>query len=144
MFDGADLRRFIAQASWVAVNDYEWGLMQERTGLSVREITQQVQALIVTRGAAGSIIHTQGREIAIPAATPSAVVDPTGCGDAYRAGLLHGLMRGFDWETTGRIASLMGAIKIASQGTQNHTFSPSEFEQQYRVAFGAELKLRAA
>jgi adenosine kinase len=144
MFDGADLQRFIAQATWVAVNDYEWGLMQERTGLSAREITQQVQALIVTRGAAGSVIHAQGREILIPAATPHAVVDPTGCGDAYRAGLLHGLMRGFDWETTGRIASLMGAIKIASRGTQNHVFTPSEFEQQYRDAFGAELKLPAA
>jgi adenosine kinase len=144
MFDGADLRRFITQASWVAVNDYEWGLMQERTGLSAREITQQVKALIVTRGAAGSVIHTQGREILIPAAAPRALVDPTGCGDAYRAGLLHGLMRDFDWETTGRIASLMGAIKIAFRGTQNHSFTQSEFEQQYRAAFGAELKLRAA
>jgi len=144
MFDGADLRRFIAQASWVAVNDYEWGLMQERTGLSAREITQQVQALIVTRGAAGSVIHTRGGEVVIAAATPSAVVDPTGCGDAYRAGLLHGLMHGFDWQTTGRIASLMGAIKIASRGTQNHGFTASDFEQQYRLAFGAEIKLRAA
>jgi adenosine kinase len=144
MFDGADLRRFIDQATWVAVNDYEWGLMQERTGLSAREITQKVQALIVTRGAAGSVVHVQSREIPIPAATASAVVDPTGCGDAYRAGLLHGLLRGLDWETTGRIASLMGAIKIASRGTQNHTFTPGEFEERYRSAFGTELKLRAA
>jgi adenosine kinase len=95
--------------------------------------------LIVTRGAEGSVIYTQAGEIAIPTAKPRAIVDPTGCGDAYRAGLLHGLLHGFDWETTGRIASLMGAIKIESRGTQNHSFSRTELETRYKESFGRSL-----
>jgi adenosine kinase len=141
MFSGEELRAFIKQATWVAVNDYEWQLVQEKTRLSAGDITSQVQALIVTRGAEGSIIHTRGREIAIPAARPEAVVDPTGCGDAYRAGLILGLLHGRDWETTGRIASLLGAIKIETRGTQNHTFTKSQFEQRYQASFGATLSL---
>jgi adenosine kinase len=141
MFSGEELRAFIKQATWVAVNDYEWQLVQEKTKLSAGDITSQVQALIVTRGAEGSIIHTRGREIAIPAARPEAVVDPTGCGDAYRAGLIHGLLHGLDWETTGRIASLLGAIKIETRGTQNHTFTKSQFEQRYQASFGTTLSL---
>jgi adenosine kinase len=136
LFDGADLRAFIAQASWMAVNDYEWALVQDKTGLSAQQIAQQVHALIVTRGAEGSVIYTQGREIVIPAAKPTAVVDPTGCGDAYRAGLLHGLLHGLDWQTTGRIASLMGAIKIESRGTQNHKFARADFDRRYKENFG--------
>jgi len=139
MFSGEDLRAFIQQASWVAVNDYEWQVVQERTRLSVSDLTHQVRALIVTRGAAGSVIYTKEREIAIPAAKPTAVVDPTGCGDAYRAGLIHGLLHGLDWETTGRVASLLGALKIESLGTQNHTFTRAQFEQRYRESFGQSL-----
>jgi adenosine kinase len=144
MFGGDDLRAFLKQATWIAVNDYEWQLVQEKTGLSAREIAQQVEALIVTRGAEGSVIYTKDREIAIPAARPGAVVDPTGCGDAYRAGLIHGLLHGLDWGTTGRIASLMGALKIESRGTQNHRFTLPEFEQRYHASFGTPLTLRAA
>lgn len=144
MFGGDDLRAFIQQASWVAVNEYEWQLVQEKTKLSAADIAGQVEALIVTRGAAGSVIHTKGREIVIPTAKPQAVVDPTGCGDAYRAGLIHGLLHGLDWETTGRIASLIGAIKIESRGTQNHKFTAAEFEQRYQANFGTALSLRAA
>lgn len=144
MFGGDDLRAFIQQASWVAVNEYEWQLVQEKTKLSAADIAGQVEALIVTRGAEGSVIHTKGREIVIPTAKPQAVVDPTGCGDAYRAGLIHGLLHGLDWETTGRIASLIGAIKIESRGTQNHKFTAAEFEQRYQANFGAALSLRAA
>jgi adenosine kinase len=136
MFGDDDLRTFIAQASWVTLNDYEWGLLQQKTGLSIPEVTAQVKALIVTHGAEGSVIHTQGRTLRIPCAKPRAVVDPTGCGDAYRAGLIHGLLKGLDWETTGRTASLMGAIKIESRGPQNHVFSPAEFERRYRENFG--------
>jgi len=136
MFGDDDLRTFIAQASWVTLNDYEWGLLQQKTGLSEVEVTAQVKALIVTHGAEGSVIHTQGRSLRIPCAKPRAVVDPTGCGDAYRAGLIHGLLKGLDWETTGRTASLMGAIKIESRGPQNHVFSPAEFERRYRENFG--------
>jgi adenosine kinase len=117
------------------VNDYEWQLLQQKTGWNVRELTQRVAALIVTRGAAGSVIHTRDREIAIPCAKASAVVDPTGCGDAYRAGLIHGLLHGLDWLSTGHIASLMGAIKIESRGTQNHRFTRAEFDARLAAAF---------
>jgi adenosine kinase len=139
MFGGEELRAFIGQASWVAANDYEWQMLQQRTGWSAREITERVEALIVTRGAEGSVIHVKGREIAIPSARPRAVVDPTGCGDAYRAGLIHGLLRGLDWEITGRIASLMGAIKIEQRGTQNHRFTLEEFADRFRSSFGMAL-----
>jgi len=139
MFGGEDLRTFIEQATWVAVNDYEWQLMQQKTGWSERDVLERVQALIVTRGASGSVIHTRERDYLIPCAPPKAVVDPTGCGDAYRAGLIHGLLRGLDWEVTGRIASLMGAIKIESRGTQNHSFTRAEFAERYRASFGSAL-----
>ncbi|HUJ53326.1 MAG TPA: carbohydrate kinase family protein [Steroidobacteraceae bacterium] len=127
MFGPAELKRFISQARWVALNDYEWQLVQQKSGWGVSEITARVEALIVTRGAAGSTIYTRGEELTVPAAPARAVIDPTGCGDAYRAGLLHGLLHGFDWLETGRIASLMGAIKIESRGTQNHSFTREEF-----------------
>ncbi len=136
MFGGEELKTFIGQARWVAVNDYEWGLLQERTGYSVSDITAQVDALVITRGAEGSVIHTRGQTLNVPCAQPKAVVDPTGCGDAYRAGLIHGLLRGLDWPTTGRTASLMGAIKIESRGPQNHSFTREEFDRRFRDNFG--------
>jgi adenosine kinase len=139
MFSGEELRRFVEQARWVAVNDYEWQLMQQKTGWSAADFTQRVEALIVTRGAAGSIIHLRGRELEVPSAAARAVVDPTGCGDAYRAGLMHGLLRGLDWEQTGRVASLMGAIKIEQRGTQNHRFTLTEFADRFRSSFGMAL-----
>jgi adenosine kinase len=136
MFGPEELKRFIAQARWIAVNDYEWGLLQQKTGFAVSDVTAQVEALVVTRGAEGSVIHTKGRSLTVPCARPKAVIDPTGCGDAYRAGLIHGLLGGLDWETTGRVASLMGAIKIESRGPQNHTFTEAEFDRRYRDNFG--------
>lgn len=136
LFSGEDLAQFVEQATWVAVNDYEWGLVQQKTGWTVTDVTRRVKALIVTRGAHGSVIHTPEGDIEIPCAKANAVVDPTGCGDAYRAGLLHGLLHGLDWRTTGQIASLMGAIKIESLGTQNHRFTPAEFEARLRRSFG--------
>jgi adenosine kinase len=135
MFGGEDLKRFISQARWVTVNDYEWQLLQQKTGWGVRELTERVAALIVTRGGEGSSIYLQGQEIRIPCAPVSAVVDPTGCGDAYRAGLIHGLLRGLDWRATGHIASLMGAIKVESRGTQNHRFTPAAFSARLVQAF---------
>lgn len=135
MFDGDDLKRFIEQATWVTVNDYEWQLMQDRTGWNQAEITQKVEALIVTRGGQGSLIYTHGHCLEIPPARPAAINDPTGCGDAYRAGLLYGLKNNMDWDTTGRIASLMGAIKIEKHGTQNHTFNWPEFKERYKNEF---------
>jgi adenosine kinase len=136
MFGGEELKSFIAQARWVAVNDYEWEMLQQKTGLTVSDITAQVEALVVTRGAEGSIVYTKGKTLTVPSAAPKAVVDPTGCGDAYRAGLIHGLLHGLDWETTGRMASLMGAIKIESRGPQNHSFTRAEFDRRYRDNFG--------
>jgi len=136
MFGDDELRTFLAQARWVTLNDYEWELLQQKTGLSVNEVTAQVEALIVTKGAEGSVVYANGRKIAIPCAKPRAVIDPTGCGDAYRAGLIHGLLKGLDWETIGRTASLMGAIKIESRGPQNHEFTLSDFERRYQDNFG--------
>jgi adenosine kinase len=132
MFGGDDIKRFVEQATWVAVNDYEWELVQQKTGWTARDVTQRVKALIVTRGAQGSVIYTPDGEIEVPCAKARAVVDPTGCGDAYRAGLLHGLLHGLDWRATGRIASLLGAIKIESLGTQNHRFTQAEFEARLK------------
>ncbi len=140
MFNGDDLKAFIAQATWVTVNDYESELLQERTGWSLDEISQHVEALIVTRGSEGSWIYTRDGRLDIPTAKPSAVVDPTGCGDAYRAGLLYGLMNKLDWPLTGRIASLLGSIKIAHAGTQNHRFTREEFAAQFRQAFGMPIQ----
>ena len=138
MFGGEDIKRFIDQATWVAVNDYEWELVQQKTGWTAKDVTQRVKALIVTRGAQGSVIYTPEGEVQIPCAKAKAVVDPTGCGDAYRAGLLHGLLHGLDWKTTGRIASLLGAIKIESLGTQNHRFTKAELEARLKESFGAD------
>jgi len=139
MFDGTELLDFIGKSSWIAVNDYEGQMLVERTGLGLGGLARRVQALIVTRGAEGSVIHADGREVLVPAVRPEAVVDPTGCGDAYRAGLIYGLQNGLDWETTGRIASLMGAIKIAHAGTQHHRFTRDEFADRFRAAFGRAL-----
>jgi len=139
MFAGGELREFLRQATWVAVNDYEAQMLQERTGLGAAEIAARVQAYIVTKGAEGSIVYADGQEYVIPSARPDAVKDPTGCGDAYRAGLLFGLSNELDWPTTGRIASLMGAIKIAHAGTQSHRFDMNEFKTRFRAAFGRDL-----
>jgi adenosine kinase len=138
MFDGDDLRGFIDQASYLAVNDYEMQLVQERTGWSPAQIAERVEAVFVTRGGEGSHIHTRGKRIEIPPGKAASVVDPTGCGDAYRAGLLYGLMNGLDLDTTGRIASLMGTIKIETAGTQNHRYTMDAFRARYRQTFGAE------
>ena len=136
MFGAEDLQRFLSQARWLTVNDYEWQLLQQKSRWGVSEITARLEALIVTRGAAGSIIHTRGEKIVVPAAPVRKVVDPTGAGDAFRAGLIHGLLHGRDWRATGHIASLMGAIKVESRGTQNHRFTREEFAQRLARDFG--------
>lgn len=139
MFDGDDLKKFIEQANWVTVNDYEWQMMQDKTGLSHNEIAAQVDALIVTRGGDGSTIYTKDKEIEIPCVKPEVVIDPTGCGDAYRAGLLYGITNEMDWDVAGRIASLMGSIKIAQPGTQNHAFTLAEFKIRFETEFGFSI-----
>jgi adenosine kinase len=144
MFDGADLRNFIELATWVAVNDYEGQMLQERTGWTEQEIARRVDALIVTRGAKGSTVFAGNEQVAIPAVTAAEVRDPTGCGDAYRAGILYGLLNAMSWPDTGRLAAVLGAIKIASLGTQNHCFTPASIDDEFERSFGYRLGLTAA
>jgi adenosine kinase len=142
MFNGEELLGFVEMADYVAVNDYEGQLLQERTGKTFEELAQQVKALIVTLGAGGSTIYAGGKRVDVPCAKADAVVDPTGCGDAYRAGLLYGIAGGMDWESTGRLASLMGATKIASRGAQNHRVTRAEVEARFKEQFGYDLAWR--
>ena len=136
MFDGDELLQFIDQATWLTVNDYEWQLIEDRTGLKEQQVAERLNALIVTRGGEGSFIWAGGRRLEIPTAKVSRMEDPTGCGDAYRAGLLYGMMKDMDWETTGRLAALMGAIKIEEHGTQNHNPGPEAIAERFRDDFG--------
>jgi adenosine kinase len=129
----------IEAADYVAVNDYEGRLLCERTGLSLQDIAARVQALIVTLGADGSRIHSGGELIDVPAVRPAALVDPTGCGDAYRAGLLYGIAHEWEWLRTGRLASLLGAVKIASRGGQNHAVDRKRLAELYAAHFGGSL-----
>jgi len=141
MFDGGELKNFIDQASWVAVNDYEGQLLQERTGWSAEQIAERVEAFIVTRGGSGSKVYTAGKQLDIPAVKPQQIVDPTGCGDAYRAGLLFGISVGMSWEDAGRLASLIGSIKIADRGTQNHEFTRASLARDFEAAFDYAISL---
>jgi len=139
MFSGEELLAFVDQASYLAVNDYEGRLLEERTGSKLEKLAHGLKALILTRGAEGSMIYVDGRRIDIPCVKAAEVVDPTGCGDAYRAGLLYGIAASFDWEKTGRLAALMGAIKIASRGGQNHKVSRDEIAHLFRENFKSDL-----
>jgi adenosine kinase len=136
MFSGGEILHFLELARYACFNDYEANLACERTGRSLDDLAASVEALIVTRGAEGSSIFTAGGRIEIPCAPARAVVDPTGCGDAYRAGLLYGIARGWEWERTGRLAAVMGAIKAACRGGQNHVPSRADIADAYAAAFG--------
>ena len=136
MFSPEELIGFIDKATYVTTNDYEIELLMDRTGLTLPDIAGRLEALIVTRGEKGSEIYTKGGRIDIPAVQAEAVLDPTGCGDAYRAGLLYGLTNELGWETTGRLASLLGAIKIAHKGAQNHVLTKEEIADRFEAAFG--------
>ncbi len=139
LFSGPELLAMIEQAKYVAVNDYEGRMLAERTGLPLEAIAEHVEALVVTLGAEGSVIHTKGRTHTIPAARPAAVLDPTGCGDAYRAGLLYGIAQGWDWERTGGLASVLGALKIGSRGAQNHAVDRAAVDALHFATFGSRL-----
>jgi adenosine kinase len=139
LFSGAELVEMIDCADYLAVNDYEGRLLAERTGLSLEAMAARVEALIVTLGGEGSRIYAEGSVIEIAPVKPTQVVDPTGCGDAYRAGLLYGIGQGWDWERTGRLASLLGALKIASRGGQNHALSREAIAGHYVEHFGQPL-----
>jgi len=139
LFSGEELVDMIDCADYLAVNDYEGRLLAERTGLSLAEIAQRVDALVVTYGADGSRIHVDGQVLDIPAVKPVVVIDPTGCGDAYRAGLLYGIAHGWDWQRTGRLASLLGSLKIGSRGGQNHAVDRERLSKRYAEQFGGSL-----
>jgi len=135
-FSGEELLGLIGKARYLAMNDYEAKMLSSKTGRSLEELADGLEAVIVTLGPNGSEIHTQGRVIEIPAAPVTRIADPTGCGDAYRAGLLHGLDRKLGWETTGRLGAVMGAIKIEHHGAQRHTTNRAAIAQRFESAFG--------
>ncbi|GAB1392122.1 carbohydrate kinase family protein [Rhodocyclaceae bacterium] len=139
MFNGEELLEFLRLADYCTVNDYEAKLLTERTGKSLEEIASLVKALIVTLGANGSQIYADGTRVDIPAVPAAALLDPTGCGDAYRAGLLYGIANGWSWLKTGRLAALMGSIKIAHRGGQNHKPSRADIAAHYQAAWGENL-----
>lgn len=139
LFTGDELVSMVEAADYVAVNDYEAKLLCERTGLALPDIAARVDALIVTLGADGSRIYSGREVIAVPAARTDALVDPTGCGDAYRAGLLYGIANRWDWLRTGQLAALLGAVKIASRGGQNHRLDREELAVRYETQFGGSL-----
>jgi len=139
LFDGEEFRHFIEQADYVVVNDYESSLLQERTGWNEDVIASKVNAYVITQGPKGSRILTRENTHLIPPAHERRITDPTGCGDAYRAGLIFGLMRHYDLPACGRMASLMGALKIEHPGTQNQRFTYAEFAEQFRQQFGYAL-----
>jgi adenosine kinase len=114
-------------------------MLSERTGLSITALAERVEALIVTLGADGSVIHAGGATYAVPAAKPASILDPTGCGDAYRAGILYGMSHGWDWEKTGGLASVMGSLKIASRGGQNHAVNQETVGALYFKTFGSHV-----
>jgi adenosine kinase len=136
MFSAEELAEMVRLADYVAVNDYEGKMLEEKTGRPVASLAREVQALVVTLGAQGSRIFAGDMQHEIPAAPAERVLDPTGCGDAYRAGLLYGIAAGWDWPRTGRLAAVLGAIKIASRGAQNHHADRAAVEARYREAFG--------
>ncbi len=139
LFDAAELLEFVELADTLTLNDYEAELLQSRTGKALEQLATRVRCLVVTRGAEGARFFVDGTCLAIPAAPAAQVLDPTGCGDAFRAGLLYGIARGWDWPTTGRLASLMGAIKIEHRGGQNHAPARADIAARYRAAWGCDL-----
>ena len=141
MFNGEELLHFIEMADYLAVNDYESQIIQDKTGLTLEQLATKVKALIVTLGGSGSQIYADGQRFDIPCVMAQKVVDPTGCGDAYRAGLLYGIARSWDWPTCGRLAATMGAIKIESRGGQNHKPTREDIEAIYTQALVNDTKV---
>ena len=136
MFSGAELAEFVRLADYLAVNDYEGRMLEEKTGRRLEELARELKALVVTHGAQGSVLFAGGQRHDIACVQADAVSDPTGCGDAYRAGLLYGIAHGWDWPSTGKLGAVMGAIKIAHRGAQNHATASGEIEERFRRAFG--------
>jgi adenosine kinase len=139
MFSGPELLELIAGAAVLTVNDYEARVVEQKTGKAMAELARSLEAVVVTRGAEGSTVLTNGDEIHVGAVKAESVVDPTGCGDAYRAGLLYGMGRGWEWRKSARLASLMGSIKIAHRGGQNHRPAREIVGRRFREAFAETL-----
>ena len=139
LFSSEELMTFLDQATWCIMNDYESQLLINTTGQTIEALADKVEALVVTRGGEGSVVYVNGDQVQIPTVAVDQAIDPTGCGDAYRAGLLLGLEKGWDWETSGRVGSLIGAIKVQHQGTQNHDFTIQEFEDLFYNHFDYRL-----
>ncbi|MDC0183068.1 carbohydrate kinase family protein [Nitrosomonadales bacterium] len=136
MFDKDELMLFIDQAKYIALNDYELQLILDKTKITLKELADSVEALIVTKGSQGSVIYSQSEIINIDAIPVKNPVDPTGCGDAFRAGLIYGIVNNFNWEKSGQLASVMGAIKINHKGGQNHTTQISDIEKLFGSPLG--------
>jgi adenosine kinase len=136
MFSGEEIEEFLRLADYVAVNDYEGKLLEEKTGCRLEAVAKQVKGLVCTLGAKGSLILAGGERHEIPSVAAERVVDPTGCGDAYRAGLLYGIAHGWDWPSTGRLGSLLGAMKVAQRGAQNHGATLAEIRERFKASFG--------
>jgi adenosine kinase len=123
-------------ADFLAVNDYEARMLEEKSGTRLERLAKELKALVVTFGAKGSLVIAGGARHEVPCVEAERVLDPTGCGDAYRAGLLYGIARGWDWPSAGRLGAVMGAIKIAHRGAQNHAPARAEIEARFERAFG--------
>ncbi len=139
VFKGYELKHFIELADYVAVNDYEARVLEERIGEPIAKLTERVKAFFVTKGAEGSVIYADGQQINVPSVREERRVDPTGCGDAYRSGLLYGIERGWSWEKTGRLANTMGSIKIEHRGPQGHRPTREAIEARFSMAFDEPL-----
>ena len=140
MFNGDELFKMIKNATWLTLNSYEWAMLKDKTGLSRQTVIEHLDGgVIITHGAEGSELITRESETRIPAVEPQGIVDPTGCGDAYRAGLLFGLDQGWDPVDAARLGSLMGSIKIAHSGPQHHDFTVDEIRQQFQDAFQSPM-----
>ena len=139
MFSGDDIQDFLNMADYACFNDYEARMVCDRTGLSLEQLSGRVKALFVTLGGKGSVIYSNGALFEIPCVASETVVDPTGCGDAYRAGLLYGISLGWSLEKTGKLASVMGAIKVAYRGGQNHAVDRDYIAERFASAFGEPL-----
>ena len=139
VFKGYELKHFIELADYVAVNDYEARVLEERIGEPIAKLTERLKAFFVTKGAKGSVIYADGQQISIPSVREDRRVDPTGCGDAYRSGLLYGIERGWSWEKTGRLANTMGSIKIENRGPQGHHPKREDIEARFVMAFDEPL-----
>lgn len=139
MYNGKELMDFVNKADYIALNDYEGQLLQDKTGFNLESLARKTKALVLTLGAQGSIIYAGSKKFKIPCVLPKKIIDPTGCGDAYRAGLLYGITHSLDWQTIGQLSSLLGSIKIAQRGGQNHHFTRDEIDQCYFDNFGSHI-----